>query len=214
LPESFALFVAGERLKKFLLNPKPIQEDETRAWFIDKILDALGYSDFDDVEHGSAQSSGTFPDYVLRAAGERVMAVEAKRLDANLGAKEASQLVSYCSVVGVRWGVLTDGRQVQVYDAPVVGVKPADRLVLQINLADYADRDDFDTRIWPAASMLLEGGVVTGDELERHAARELIRTILADATSSSIEALRQELQARKVIVSSAETAALLAELIG
>lgn len=91
LPESSALFVVGERLKKFLLNPKPIQEDGTRAWFIDKILDALGYSDFDDVEHGSAQSSGTFPDYVLRAAGERVMAVEAKRLGANLGDKEASQ---------------------------------------------------------------------------------------------------------------------------
>jgi predicted type IV restriction endonuclease len=185
-PESSALFVVGERLKKFLLNPKPIQEDGTRAWFIDKILDALGYSDFDDVEHGSAQSSGTFSDYVLRAAGERVMAVEAKRLGATLGDKEASQLVSYCSVVGVRWGVLTDGRQLQVYDAPVVGVKPADRLVLQIDLSDYADRDDFDTRIWPAASMLSKEVMATGDDLERHAARELIRTILADTSSASV----------------------------
>jgi hypothetical protein len=110
--------------------------------------------------------------------------------------------------------VLTDGRQLQVYDAPVVGVKPADRLVLQIDLADYADRDDFDTRIWPAASMLSKEAMATADDLERHAARELIRTILADASSASVVALQQELQARKVIVSSSETAALLAELIG
>lgn len=214
LPESDALFRVGERLKRFLLNPKPIQEDGTRAWFIDKLLDALGYNDFDDVDHGSAQTSGTFPDYVLRAGGQRVMAVEAKRLGAPLGEKEASQLVSYCSVVGVRWGALSDGRQLQIYDAPVVGVKPADRLVLQIDLADYADRDDFDTRIWPAASMLSKAAMVTGDELERHAARELIRTILADSSSASVNALQQELQARKVLISPSETAALLAELIG
>lgn len=99
--------------------------------------------------------------------------------------------MSYCSVVGVRWGVLTDGRQLQVYDASVVGVKPADRLVLQIDLADYADRDDFDTRIWPAASMLSKEAMATADDLERHAARELIRTILADASSASVTALRQ-----------------------
>ena len=63
---------------------------------------ALGYSEFDEVEHGSAQASGTFPDYVLRASGKRVMAVEAKRFGAALGDREASQLVSYCAVVGVR----------------------------------------------------------------------------------------------------------------
>ena len=212
--ESDGLYAAGERLKKFAQAPKPINEDGTRAFFIDKILDALGYNDFDDLEHGSAQSSGTFPDYVLRASGKRVMAVEAKRLGAPLGEKEASQLVSYCSVVGVRWGALTDGRHIHVYDAPVVGVSPADRLVLQIDLADYADRDDFDTRLWPAAAMLSKDAMTTGQDLERHAARELIRTILADASSASVTALQHELQTRKVMVSPAETAALLAELIG
>lgn len=142
------------------------------------------------------------------------MAVEAKRLGAPLGEKEASQLVSYCSVVAVRWGVLTDGRHLMVYDAPVVGVPPADRLVLQVDLADYADRDDFDTRLWPAAAMLSKDAMITAQDLERHAARELIRTILADASSASVKALQQELQARKVIVSTTETATLLAELIG
>lgn len=64
LPESQELFDVGERLKKFLKDPKPINEDGTRAFFIDRVLSALGYSDFDDLEHGSGQASGTFPDYI------------------------------------------------------------------------------------------------------------------------------------------------------
>jgi predicted type IV restriction endonuclease len=212
--DSSALFSVGEKLKRFLAHPKPINEDGTRAFFIDKMLDALGYSDFDDLEHGSSQASGTFPDYILRANGKRAMAVEAKRLGAALAEKEAAQLVSYCSVVGVRWGALTDGRQVLIYDAPVVGIPPEERLVLQIDLADYADRDDFDARLWPAAVMLTKSAMATGELLERHAARELVRTILADAKSATVKALQKELQARKVIVSTSETAAILAELIG
>jgi hypothetical protein len=93
-------------------------------------------------------------------------------------------------------------------------VPPVDRLVLQIDLAEFADRDDFDTRLWPAAAMLTRQAMATGEELERHAARELIRTILADPTSASVKSLQQELQSRKVLVSAAETAALLGELIG
>lgn len=214
LPESETLFAVAERLKKFLSDPKPVNEDGTRAFFIDRILDALGYTEFEDLEHGSGQASGTFPDYILRTGGQRVMAVEAKRLGAPLGEKEAAQLVSYCSVVGVRWGVLTDGRQLHVYDAPIVGVQPSDRLVLQVDLVDYADRDDFDARLWPAAAMLAKKAMVTGQDLERHAARELIRTILVDASSTSVKALQQELQARKVIISPVEAATLVAELIG
>jgi predicted type IV restriction endonuclease len=213
-PESEALFALAERLKKFLAHPKPINEDGTRAFFIDKILDALGYNDFDDLEHGASQASGTFPDYILRASGHRVMAVEAKRLGAALGDKEAAQLVSYCTVVGVRWGTLTDGRLVQVYDAPVVGIPPEDRLVLQIDLADYVDRDDFDTRVWPAASMLAKPAMATGGLLERQAARELVRTIIAEPKSATVKSLQKELQARKVVLSTAETASILAELIG
>jgi predicted type IV restriction endonuclease len=142
------------------------------------------------------------------------MAIEAKRLGAALGEREAAQLVSYCAVVGVRWGLLTDGRRLQVYDAPVVGIPPEDRLVLQIDLGDYADRDDFDTRLWPAAAMLSKAAMATGDELERHAAGELVRTILTDPTSASVKALQQELQARKVIVSPKDTAAILGDLLG
>jgi hypothetical protein len=55
--------------------------------------------------------------------------------------------------------------------------------------------------------MLALAAMTTGAELERHTARELIRTILADPSSAFVKSL----QGRKVLVSAAETAALLSE---
>ncbi len=179
LPESDALFRVASRIQAYLLDPKPVNEDGTRAFFIDKWLDALGYREFDDIEHGSAVASGDYPDYVLRAGGKPVVAVEAKRIGHRLGPKEAAQIVKYASVLGLRWGLLTDGRCIQVFDVPVTGIPPEDRVVLSVDLADFADRDDFDSRIWPAASLLTKQATLTGAGLERHAARELIRTLLS-----------------------------------
>ncbi|HWT91456.1 MAG TPA: hypothetical protein VN238_00530 [Solirubrobacteraceae bacterium] len=212
LSDSDALFAAAERLRKFLADPKPINETSTRAFFLDRVFDALGYDDFGDIDHGAAVQSGDFPDYVLRSNGQAVIAVEAKRLGHALGPKEASQLVKYCSVLGVRWGLLTDGRHLRVYDAPITGVPPEDRLVLTIDLADWVDREDFDLRRWPEAAMLTKAAMANGEAIERYAARELIRTILSDPSSMSIKALRADLEQRKVVLDQATIVSLVDEL--
>jgi hypothetical protein len=36
----------------------------------------------------------------------------------------------------VRWGAVTDGRYFKLYDAPMLGVSPEERLVLSVDLAD------------------------------------------------------------------------------
>jgi Type I restriction enzyme R protein N terminus (HSDR_N) len=212
--DSDALFVEAERLKSFLKSPRSLNEDGTRAFLIDKWLAALGYGDFDDVEHGSSISSGEVPDYVLYSNGRRVMAVEAKQIGYPLGAKEAAQIVKYGSVLGLRWGMLTDGRRLQLYDIPVEGLDPEDRLVLSVDLAEFADREDFDTRIWPVANLLSKNSMQTGDGLERYAARELIRTLLTTERSAATMALKDELQRRRVLLSPLEIVALVQELIG
>jgi hypothetical protein len=153
IPESERLFNVARHLKQFLADPKPINEDGTRAFFIDKWLEALGYSGFDDVDHGSPVVSGDFPDYVIRSGGHQVMAVEAKRIGHGLGPKEAAQIVKYGSVLGLRWGLLTDGRYLQVYDIPVTGLTPEDRLVLSIDLARSAVTEAAIVAAWPARWM-------------------------------------------------------------
>jgi hypothetical protein len=213
LPESEALFKAARRLRAFLADPKPLNEASTRAFFLDRIFDALGYTEFEDIDHGSVVQSGDFPDYVLRAAGNAVVAIEAKRIGHPLGPKEAGQLVKYCSVLGLRWGVLTDGRFLQIYDAPVTGVLPEDRLVLEVDLNDWADREDFDLRRWPEAAMLTKAAMQTGDALERYAARELIRDVLTDSSSQTLKTLRKELQSKKVLLGEPAIASLINELL-
>jgi hypothetical protein len=213
LAESAALFTVAVQLRKFLTNPKPLNEASTRAFFLDKVFDALGYSEFDDIEHGSVVQTGDFPDYVLHAGGMPAIAVEAKKIDHPLGPKEAGQVVKYCSVLGLRWGLLTNGRLFQIYDAPVTGIAPEDRLVLEIDLNDWADREDFDLRRWSEATMLTKAAMETGDALERYAAREMIRTLLLDPSARTVKALRKELEGKKVVLSEPTITSLIGELL-
>jgi hypothetical protein len=94
------VYAATERLRKFLDSPTLLTEEATRAHFIDKYLAALGYTDFEDVDYGVQVESGDFADYVLRSGGQPAVVLEAKKLGAPLGAKEAAQVVKYSSVLG------------------------------------------------------------------------------------------------------------------
>jgi Type I restriction enzyme R protein N terminus (HSDR_N) len=136
------LFKTVEKLRSAASLSGSLSEYDTRAEFIDKYLEALGYTELGDIQRGSPVDSGNFPDYVLRINGKPAIAIEAKKLGSPLGAKEAAQVVAYCSNLGVRWGAVTDGREFKLYDAPVLGVPPEERVVLSVDLADYKDRDD------------------------------------------------------------------------
>jgi hypothetical protein len=61
-------------------------------------------------------------------------------------------------------------------------------------------------------SMLSKDAMVDGSELERYAARELIRSLLSDPSSRTLRALRAELQEKKILLKEVEIASLVAEL--
>jgi hypothetical protein len=84
--------------------------------------------------------------------------------------------------------------------------------VLDIDLNDWADREDFDLRVWPALAMLTKAAMSDGSELERYAAREVMRSLLVDPASSTVRALRSELEAKKILLKEGEIAAIVAEL--
>ncbi|MCY3782827.1 MAG: type I restriction enzyme HsdR N-terminal domain-containing protein [Chloroflexi bacterium] len=102
-----------------------ITEMETRASLINPLLNALGWrvGDLEQVrqEYGF-QGSDSRVDYALMEAGKPSLFVEAKALGKNLGdQKWASQIVSYATMAGVEWVVLTDGNDYRIYNthAPV-----------------------------------------------------------------------------------------------
>jgi predicted type IV restriction endonuclease len=210
------LYAVTERLRAFLsaASRPSLTEEATRAHFIDKYLTALGYTDFADIEYGVRVESGDLADYVLLAQGRPAVVVEAKRLGAPLGAKEAAQVVKYASVLGVRWGVLTDGRFLKLYDPRVPDVTPENRLVFELDLAGYQDREDFEVRIFDADLALLSREAIAGGGLERRAAKEALRELLTDVSSAAVRALQSELRNKKLIqLGIAELTDLLAELL-
>lgn len=159
--------------------------------------------------------SGTFPDYVLRVHGKAAIAIEAKKLGTALGAKEAGQVVAYCSNLGVRWCAVTDGRQFKRYDAPMLGVSPEDRLVMSVNLADYKDRDDFEARVFPELELIAKTELESGAGLERRVAQEAVRELLTTPASKTAKALRKELdESRHIRLTASELSELVSELLG
>ena len=192
-----------------------LSEYDTRAEFIDRYLEALGYTELGDIQRGSPVESGNFPDYVLRVNGQSAIAIEAKKLGAPLGPKEAGQVVAYCSNLGVRWGAVTDGRHFKLYDAPMLGVSPEERLVLSIDLADYKDQEDFEARIYPQLELIAKSELESGAGLERRVALEAARELLTSSGSRTVKALRKELdEARHIRLTASELSELVSELLG
>jgi predicted type IV restriction endonuclease len=208
------LFTTVEKLKQYSEHAGlALSEYDTRANFIDKYLDALGYTNIEDVQRGSSVETGNFPDYVLLVNGTRVIAIEAKKLGSSLGVKEAAQVVQYCSTLGLRWGAVTDGRYMKVYDAPVLGVPPHERQVLAVDLLDYKDRADFDARIFPELELLAKSELESGAGLDRRATQEAIREILTTPQSTAVGSLRHELEEkRKIHLTDDETTEFVSEL--
>ncbi len=128
---------------------------------------------------------------------------------------EAAQLVQYCATLGVGWGVLTDGRFWKVYDAPVLNVEPEDRLVFEVDLGGYRDRDEFEARIYPDLALLARSEMETGAALQRRAAQESIRELLTTGESRTVGAIQQELETTKrVRMTRDEITELISELLG
>jgi predicted type IV restriction endonuclease len=144
--------------------------------------------------------------------GKAAIAIEAKKLGAQLGAKEAAQVVAYCSNLGVRWGAVTDGRHFKLYDAPVLGVPPEERSVLMV---DYRDRDDFEARIYPDLELVAKGELESGAGLERRVALEAARELLTISSTKTMRTLRKELEETKNIkLPAVELSELISELLG
>lgn len=190
-----------------------INEETTRALLLNKYFDALGYSGLADIQYGETAQSGNTPDYVLRVDGRPAIAVEAKALGIALRDREAGQVTGYCGTLGVRWGLLTDGRFMKLYDAHVLSPSLDDRLVFELDLTDYRSPEEFEISIWSTVQMLSKQNMDRGHELDRYATQEMARRVMTDPGSSVVAAMQNELARQKVTLSNADVAQLIRGLI-
>lgn len=114
-----ALSQVAERIARH--RGQSIGEQNTKATLIDPVLRALGWNleDFEEVNREYRRSGQDKPvDYALLLSRDPALFVEAKGLGENLADRRwANQVVSYASVAGVGWVVLTDGDEYRVYSA-------------------------------------------------------------------------------------------------
>ncbi len=115
----------------------------------------------------------------------------------------------------MRWGIVTDGRQVKLYDGRMPNVTAENRLLFHLDLAGYSDREDFEVAIYPHLQLLSKASLSAETPLEERAAREGVREILQAPGSSTVAALRRELEKKKLVhLTDAQLTDLLSDLLG
>jgi Restriction Enzyme Adenine Methylase Associated len=103
------------------LRGQHIGEQNTKATLIEPVLRALGWNveDLDEVRREYRRRPQDKPvDYALLLLRDPALFIEAKALGENLADRRwANQVVSYASVAGVGWVVLSDGDEYRIYNA-------------------------------------------------------------------------------------------------
>ena len=189
-----------------------LSEADTKANFIEPLVAALGWSGIGVVTREYyVRNSQEFIDYVmagpsgLGAKPGPLLAIEAKALQSDLTEKNAAQLIQYCSVEGIEWAALTNGRELQFFNTFLKPDLSAKR-VLRLDLLAFNNDEEFDIlseQLWQLSreSMTTEGSRAWLNQLRLDNA---VREIMLNPGSSTIRQLRRALGDAEVKASTQE----------
>lgn len=117
-----------------------LNEAQTSQAIVLRLLEALGYDIWNPCEvfpenHSGGGSGGYKPDYSLHVEDELRFIIEVKALNKAFSDNDKVQAVNYVNAQGLRWAVLTNGREWYFFDNLVA--KPAhEKHKLTIDLQD------------------------------------------------------------------------------
>ena len=128
-----------KRIQSIRDKGEPIGEQNTKATLIDPLLSALGW-DMEDLEEVSREykrkPQDNPVDYSLFLLRSPSLFVEAKGLERDLNDRKwVSQTLSYATVVGVEWCVLTNGDEYRLYNAHAA-VDVEEKLFRTVRISD------------------------------------------------------------------------------
>lgn len=110
----------AEKFRKYQSEGKlpSMSENDTKAIFIEPLFEALGWNvrDLDEVSREEKVSKGKV-DYAFRLSGVIRFFIEAKAAGIALGDKEAEQAIRYSYYKSVPWVILTNFRQLIIYNS-------------------------------------------------------------------------------------------------
>lgn len=196
-----------------------IGEQNTKAILIDPVISALGWNltDWDEVCREYKSKSQDNPvDYALLSHRTPRLFVEAKDLNATLSDRKwVAQVVSYATVVGVKWCVLTNGDEYRLYNAhaPVdvdkklfrcVRISDADQASYAIETLDLLSKDkmgqDMIGQYWREHFVDREVEEALYDLLQNHDAN-LVRLIRKKSPELAPAEIRDSLERATINIS-------------
>jgi hypothetical protein len=124
----------------------PVNEANTKNWFIEPLLHAMGWDTHDpaavQAEYRS-QGAGQNPvDYALMVDGAPALFLEAKPLGTSLQTPQfVNQVVAYGAVAGVQWVIITDGNEYRIFRTDTAAAAP-DKLLASFRITDPSHRDE------------------------------------------------------------------------
>lgn len=186
-------------VKSFLAQETPprLSEADTKAYFIEPLIRALGWEGIGVVTREYyVRNSQEFIDYLLKGPTGPLIAIEAKTIQAELIDKHAAQLVQYCAVEGIEWAVLTNGRELHLFNTFLKRDLAAKR-VMRLDLLAFNTDDEFNgvfAQLWQLSRerMTTPSGVRSWMHQRRMDSR--LRELLVNPGSSIIQHLEEVLQ--------------------
>ncbi len=126
----------AERIQQFSKSGLTGNETNLKKKVIELLLGILGWdvlSNEVQLEYPVTMGSKTYHvDYALLLEDKPVAFVEAKKYDEDLIGAHVEQIISYSKVKDVRWGVLTNGRTLRIFDASIG--KTQDECIVELDL--------------------------------------------------------------------------------
>jgi len=191
LTESIRSLVASGEARR-------LSEADTRALFIDPYLRLLGYVSLEDVRREYfVKDLKEYIDYLLYVDGAPTIALEAKPLGGDLTDAMAAQLVKYAAIEGIEWCLLTNARQLFVYNQYLKGTV-CDKLVLQLDVLAGQTQDDLDAtfdRLWLLSKDNMRRGGLAA-HMDQFKLDRAIREILLEPGNVAVKSIRAELRRR------------------
>ena len=137
-----AIEIVRKRIQQMRERKDGIGEQNTKAAFIEPILIALGWDlqEIDEVRREYRCKPQDNPvDYALFLQRSECLFIEAKSFEKDLNDRKwISQNLSYATVVGVKWCVLTNGDEYRIYNSHAA-VDVEQKLFRSVRISDTAN---------------------------------------------------------------------------
>jgi len=150
----------AERSSALIDESPQMDEQNTKRKVIEPLVELLGWDILSmavELEYSVRMGSGTRKvDYALKLDGTPVVFVEAKGCDTPLDDDHADQLRSYMRQVGVDWGLLSNGREFEVFRRDHASERPN-----EISLAAFSIEEAVENK-QPLSALSVES-IETGE---------------------------------------------------